>query len=320
MRRTRSLWQNALFLVPVFFVTAGIFYLSKNHTGVWPKAWQKALVRSPASSDSPESVQQLHAAQTSAKQKLKQQIAKMNEDEDTPTEDLALTPKAPAEKGEETAQVSPPSDSKGAAAFCTAEEFPGKGPDAAHISQKDWESVMEQFHFAKASLSSWLKNHKKQFSEKTYQWMNAQIADARLQRPPSEDEPDVAWRGILVPGVEKSEAGQSTPVIRVGGGFVKLIAAQPARARFELSRILAQSWAPCSIHQVDPTSPWKDFLTCMNMEGEADAAKACVHHSYSEAGWAVSSAIAAVAAPPGCRVPAFAGETTSACMKKMEAL
>ncbi len=316
MRKTRSIWQYALFLIPVIFVVGGLQYISQHSAA---GGNNPTLIRSPASHEnSPESVAQ-------ARETVHKKAAKVEaeEDEDTPTEDLSVASPNSKQVRDPAASSAGDAASGSDVGFCAVTEFPGKGPDETHVSQKEWAVTMEQFHSAKASLIVWLKDHRSQFSPKTYQWMEAQISDARIERPSShsfEAEPDVAWRGIAVPAIEKNESGLPQSVIRVGGGFLQWVSTHPQRARFELSRILAQSWAPCAVNRIDPNSPWKDFLNCMNMQAEADAAAACANGSYSEAGWAVSSAIAAVATPPGCRVPAFEGASASACVKKMGAL
>ena len=107
-------------------------------------------------------------------------------------------------------------------------------------------------------------------------------------------------------------------MIRVGGGFFKLVTKNPARARFELARLLAQTWSPCEMHKLGGQAPWKGFLSCMQMSAQADPAKDCGPSSFSETGWAVSSALAAVASPPGCRIPAFDQKPVSRCLAEVK--
>jgi hypothetical protein len=296
MRRTRSYWQYFLFAVPVVVVALGAQYLSKH-----PASRTIASAKG-----SPEDYSQMHDLQ----QKLKQKFVKLNEDEDAPEQDLKIKgTKTSADAKDKVEQTRDPAS----AGQCAPEEFKGKGPEGGQISKKDWGIVMDQFHDSKTRLIGWLTEHKAQFSEKTYLWMSSRISEARLQRPPSEEEPDLAWRGIGV----ATELNSKVPLIRVGSGFAEWINQKPQRARFELTRLLAQTWSPCEMQQVDSTSPWTGFLTCMDMSAEADAGKACGNNTYSEAGWAVSSAVAAAASPPGCRIPAFEKASSAQCAKKM---
>jgi hypothetical protein len=76
----------------------------------------------------------------------------------------------------------------------------------------------------------------------------------------------------------------------------------PQRSRFEIARLVAQSWAPCELERIGATQPWGALLQCLNVDSGS-----CGVGSYSESGWAVSTAVAAFVAPPGCEVPALAG-------------
>lgn len=295
MRRTRSPWEYALFAIPAVFVIAGILYLSKHHD---------LGVRSLASvKESPEDVSQLRQA----RQKVARKIAQLQEDEDTPDQDLkASVPVAPVTKARGPAS-GPVSE-----AACTSVEYPGRSPESAKPTAVEWAAVMKEFHGAKFQVSHWLSEHKSQFSEKTFQWMQSRVSDAELMSPPQDQAPDLSWRGIGVLG----ELNTKVPLISVGAGVIKWVAEKPQRARFEFARLLAQTWAPCEIAKVDATAPWKDLVACLDLSAEADPAKVCGPGSFSEAGWAVSSAIAAVASPPGCRIPAFEKATVADCMKK----
>src|SRR6185437_13304866 len=125
------------------------------------------------------------------------------------------------------------------------------GPDAPEISKADWHHVMDQFHDAKDLLAAWLTDHQAKFPPKTYEWMHNQVTEARLERPAVppviDEEPDLSWRGI---GVYEGGA----PLIRVGSGFARLVSSDPVRARFELARLLAQTWSPCEMAKVAKTT------------------------------------------------------------------
>jgi hypothetical protein len=294
MRRMRPHWQYFLFAVPAVAVALGVQILSKNS--------KYSAGRSPAATTST----------------LQNKLAQLNQDEDEPTEDLSKSAKEPKKtkdlKVAEAKTIPAAADANG---VCISIEYPGRGPENAAISNDDWHTIIGQFHNAKSLLTAWLEAHQSQFSKKTYQWMSTQVTGALLQRPVNppavNEEPDLMWRGVAV--LDEGKTG--APVVRVGGGFAKLVLSQPERGRFEFARVLAQTWAPCQIAKVDATSPWKGFLGCMKLDGEADATKACGQNTYSEAGWAVSSAVAAIASPPGCRIPAFEKISATECVKKV---
>ena len=72
MRRTRSFWQYALFVVPAVFVAVGLTFLSKHHD------FGGRTIASVTAS--PEDHSQLKQVQQSVQKK----IAQMDEDEDAP--------------------------------------------------------------------------------------------------------------------------------------------------------------------------------------------------------------------------------------------
>ena len=298
MRRTRSLWQYALFAVPAVFVAVGLTFLSKHHD------FGGRTIASVTAS--PEDHSQLKRVQQSVQKK----IAQMDEDEDAPVQDLKV------DKAEAIAHPTDATRAPAAAAdsgVCTSTEFPGKSPESVKPTAAEWQAVMREFHAAKTQVGQWLVAHKTQFSEKTFQWMQARVTGAQLISPPADSMPDLSWRGIGVIGESDTQA----PVIRVGGGMIKWVAEKPQRARFEFARLLAQAWAPCEIAKIDTKAPWKDLVSCLDLSVEADPEKVCGAGSYSEAAWAVSSVVAAAASPPGCRIPAFDKVTVADCAKKM---
>src|SRR5690606_26170291 len=143
--------------------------------------------------------------------------------------------------------------------------------------------------------------------EKAAGLMEERVRGLRLQRPPAAEEPDLSWRGIA--SLTEDSLGY---MVRVGGGFIKLAQKDPPRARFELARLLAQSWAPCELTKngVDGAAIWAPLLKCLGVEEKAG----CAAGSYSEAGWAISTTLAAVVANPGCTVPAFAEAERAKCV------
>ena len=190
---------------------------------------------------------------------------------------------------------------------CMSVEFRGDGPSSV-ITPKDWSKVVDQFLEAKKDLTTWMERNKKGFPEKTLALMDRQLRTVKLQKPPVAEEADLAWRGIGVYGTDSTR----NPVVRIGPGFVKLAVRQPARAKFEMMRLLAQSWAPCELGKEDAFEPWAPLLSCLQISEK----QACSVGSVSEGGWAVSSTLAAMLAPPGCGLPAFHEPAMAKCLQK----
>jgi hypothetical protein len=138
--------------------------------------------------------------------------------------------------------------------------------------------------------------------------MEKRVNELKIQRPPVLEEPDLAWRGI---GVYASGGESGEPIIRVGGGFVKLALAYPDRAKFELARLVAQAWAPCELKRISPVAAWKPLLDCMNMKD----AQTCGEGTFSEEGWAVSTTLANAVMAPGCELPVLKNPELAKCMK-----
>ncbi|MBC7692824.1 MAG: hypothetical protein H7222_13770 [Methylotenera sp.] len=177
--------------------------------------------------------------------------------------------------------------------LCRTLEIPGKGPESSLVSADDWDDVLDQYHEVKAGLVAWLESHEAKFSPENYKWMHAQILDLRLQRPTTPQEPDLSWRGIGVLTLEVAK-----PLVRLGGGFPDLLEKDPARGRFELARLLSQVWTPAAFETHDLKHPWTSVLSCLHVDEKT-----------SEAGWAISTAVARQFVTPGCRIPAFSDET-----------
>jgi hypothetical protein len=104
-------------------------------------------------------------------------------------------------------------------------------------------------------------------------------------------------------------------MIRVGGGFLQLVKKDPKRAKFELARLISQTWSPCELKKMKLGNIWKSTLDCLNLK-ELDFG--CSEGSYSESGWAVSTAVALTVANPGCSIPAFNGADIAKCLKAKE--
>jgi hypothetical protein len=321
MRRTReSSWQYVLFLVPAIAAGVGIHYLVKkqksaSHSQETAQATsthghgeeQETGYRSLASRggrnlDSRAETHQLQA-------QTRRSLEALTDDQDQPEEDLSKDPEDSSDR--DPASMNAQKDSH--AELCTSFELRGDGADT-HVSNTEWAAVMDLFHESKANLQGWLAGHSKEFPGGLVKWMSEQVEGAMIQRPPVAEEPDLSWRGIGV--IAHTGGTDGVPLIRIGGGFVKLVMTQPKRARFELTRLLAQSWSPCVL----PTgahNTWEPLLKCVGMkEQDWDSKKACAPGSESEGGWAVASAIAANLSPPGCLLPAFEKVAVGECLKK----
>lgn len=193
--------------------------------------------------------------------------------------------------------------------MCSSLEFRGDGPDGTQVTEEEWARVMTLFHGAKGELLGWLRRYKQELPDKTAYIMEAQVRYLKVQRPPALDEPDLTWRGIGV----WSQDLLGEPILRLGSGFLKLVMRNPQRGKFEMTRLVAQSWAPCELQRMDAGAPWEPLLRCMGVS----EAQACGFGTYSEAGWAVSSALASLVADPGCTLPVFMQASVAACAKRI---
>lgn len=195
---------------------------------------------------------------------------------------------------------------------CANLEYPGNGHQGGNLSTEAWSKLMKQFHDSKSDLLVWLGSQKKHFNEEQLAMMEGQVKAIRIQRSPHVDEPDLHWRGTVV--LTRDAAGE--PLIRVGSGFMTLLERAPARARFELNRVVAQTWSPCELERLHVGKPWSGLLGCLGMNSEAEG---CKDGSLSEGGWAISSVIASRTAPPGCTLPAMSESKVVACLKNFPA-
>ncbi|HLE01769.1 MAG TPA: hypothetical protein VJB59_16020 [Bdellovibrionota bacterium] len=188
--------------------------------------------------------------------------------------------------------------------LCGPVEFPGNAPWVS-ISEAEWKEVQKAFSGVKRDLTAWLSKSKSRLGQPVYDSMKKRLQSTEIRIASRSEQPDIAWRGIGVwgPSVEK------IPTIDVGAGFVRLLRDELRRARFELARLVAQSWSPCALEKQIQAHPWGPFLGCMQI----DEGQKCGAGSYSEGGWAVSSAIAAKVAAPGCLLPAFATAESRHC-------
>lgn len=192
---------------------------------------------------------------------------------------------------------------------CARVEYPGNGFQKTKVSREEWKVVTDQFHEAKRLLQTWAVKNKGTFTEKTQALMETQLQDLKIAQPPSLEEPDLSWRGIGVWVLDDLGA----PTLRLSGGFVKLAMQDSKRSLFEMTRLVAQSWAPCELKRVGADAPWNSLLKCLDSLQE----QACGAGTYSEGGWAVSSSLAFELSPPGCVLPIFKNPEKKQCFQKM---
>lgn len=179
---------------------------------------------------------------------------------------------------------------------CTAVEYPGRGPASRGWSDSEWKKIGEFFQGTKTQLEGWIGKESAAFTERARTIMKQQLTALKIERPAS-DEPDLAWRGIVIWNYDSS----GNPVIRVGAGFRDLMTNHPQRARFEMARAMVHGWSPCEMVRLNTPQPWVKTLTCLGVDPNVK----CGPGSYSDAAWAVSTTVAAAVANPGCQIPAF---------------
>lgn len=199
----------------------------------------------------------------------------------------------------------------GESSVCGANEIPGAGTSRVKASPEQWTKVMSEFHQAKRELVSWVDSNRVVIGQSGADEMIKHLKEIRIHRPPQLDEPDLDWRGI---GAYSRDV-EGAPMIKIGGGFISMMEREPQRARFELTRLLAQGWSPCELKRDGlKAMPWKPLLDCLKLPSDGDAA--CPNTEVSDAGWAVSTSVAFSIATPGCRVPAMNDPQLSACMAR----
>jgi hypothetical protein len=201
---------------------------------------------------------------------------------------------------------------------CSTVEYRGDSPENITVTQEDWRHVQELFWQSKASLLSWVEEHKTELPGTTVTAMTKQVKELKMVRPNNLlDEPDLAWRGIGI----YSQGNVGEPQVKMGAGFVKFALKNPSRAAFEMTRLVAQSWSPCELSRAagpDAGNTWQPLLKCLGGSDAAAAqAAACPQGSFSEAGWAISTTFASKFSPPSCEIRAFQAPEFAKCVKSI---
>jgi len=193
--------------------------------------------------------------------------------------------------------------------ICSSFELFGAGPQTETPTSRDWQKAMSLFHASKEGLLAWTLENRWRIPDRAWALMESRVREMRLQRPPTSEEPDLAYRGVGV----LTEDPEGKPLIRLGAGFIRLVSESPTRAKFEITRLIAQAWAPCELEKSKVEQPWPLLLSCLGLPADPE----CGAGTYSEAGWAVSSVIAAKVSPPGCELPALIEPDQLACASKL---
>jgi len=189
---------------------------------------------------------------------------------------------------------------------CSSAEFRGQGVGDSPLSPHVWGQIKPLYDRAKKDLLAWLKSQASGMDPGTHSKLSSLLEGVKIYRPGTGESSELAWRGI---GVFTYDA-KNRATIRLGGGFVPLALHHPKRAKFELTRLLAQAWAPCELKRAGVEgNPFGPTLSCLDVSD----ANACAEGSLSESGWAVSSALAFQLNPPGCKISGFDDAKGSSC-------
>jgi hypothetical protein len=196
---------------------------------------------------------------------------------------------------------------------CSAIEYAGSGTDSLRVNSSVWSRFMADYHRTKDDLVDWLHRNAESFPKAQLARMELEIRETRVMRPQAQVEPDLAWRGIAAwtrPHAGTIVENERPALIHVSDGFLKLYQKDRRRARFELTRVLAQAWAPCEMG-AGRFAAWDGLMQCLGVSAEQ---MGCTAGTVSEGAWAASTAVAALVSPPSCEIPAFQGEKYRACL------
>lgn len=197
---------------------------------------------------------------------------------------------------------------------CTSVEEFGAAPDQVSVTPEMWEKTMAVFHEAKSRVVNWVSSQGTPLTREQKLRAVKAVEEVRLQRPPQAEQPDLSWRGIGVYTIIMDSAKLPQGVIRLGGGFVRLVQRDVGRAQFELTRLILQAVTPCELERVlggERTAFWKPVQSCLNVETHAQE---CTLGGFSESTWALSSAVAAQVSPPGCQIANLTPEILGRCV------
>lgn len=189
---------------------------------------------------------------------------------------------------------------------CQPFEYLAGGPATVAAMDKKWPALKKQFHKAKADLQSFIATQSGKLKTEEINAFKEKVAELRILRPVTTEEFDLLYRGIGT--WVRDQAGRE--LLRVSPGLIKMVELNPARSQFEITRLVAQALSPCALEKIGATQAWSEFLSCMDLK---DISADCKEGGYSEAGWAVSSALAQATTDPQCTVPAFKTDSGAKC-------
>lgn len=314
MRKLRDILFYAFLIIPAVGIVIGVQYATKNkhsaHTSkvttvTSDETGHREIARAGKSAGhvaghSEEMPKASGTTKSTASKASKKSVEAHTSGADVAAEHVApLAAMIPAEHGAEK-------DTAALNGVCRSVEFEGDAPQRITVGKKDWDVVMDAFHDVKDDYLKWLEQHKTALSTEQMSQLAARVKFTRIQRPPSADELDLSWRGVATWSLD----GSNEPLIKIGGGFLELAHRDKKRAKFELARMVAQAWSPCELKRLGVGEMWAGLTSCLKVEG----ADACTSGSYSEAAWAVGSALAVQVSEPGCKVPAFATAEYGQCV------
>ena len=194
---------------------------------------------------------------------------------------------------------------------CQSVEIRGDGGPKSLVTPQEWSQVVDVFHHSKDLLISWMKSHSTQLPQGSAAMLEKLVHELKIVQPvhASTEESDLSWRGI---GVWVRD-DQGSPLVLMGGGFLKLLKADPHRAAFEMTRLVAQSWSPCELSQNGVGPVWSPLLSCL---GEVEEKDCSAGKSYENT-WGVSSSLAMTLESPGCQLPVFQDEKKKSCLRDL---
>ncbi len=290
MRRTRGIWIGV--------AAVGIMALAGYGGWRWQLA-QNAMVTAAV-----ETVPEVKSPEPEAAEVIAPAPEELAKAEKTPSE--------PKKKKEERRSMTEGARLGGVlereGSCVSAEYWVAQGPQSTPPTAREWSEALSVYQEVKAQLAEFLRARSATVGVEKTAKLEKLLREVRLDRPPSAEEPDLAYRGIVI--FTRDERG--SPLLRMGPGFLKLAQSHTERARFELARAISQVWNPC-----DPelAGVWGKFSKCMGW----DAVSQCESASYSDLAWSVSTWVAQQVAPPGCKVPGLNDAQFQVCSDRLPA-
>ena len=307
-------WQSLLFILSVLVFSTGVYFYLKNrhtrgiqHTAALPPPALAVQDRQPNSDDQPKDHEEPQASLTEHEHEkeqelndLKKEISAEDSVEKPAEKPVKLHPKihkhALAQQKKPYLIDNAPDDCESTDLFLE--------PDPIFVSKKDWEAVVKEFRDSKRRLLIWLEMNEAKVPRETAELMEFKIKSLKIFGAPWKKEPNLRWGRAGFFMVEKD----GSPSLVVSPGFVELAKKDPKRSKFEMTRMVAQTWSPCELERLGGAPIWKELLDCMGLKSDI-----CSTEGYSESGWAVSTVLGDRISPPGCRVPALQEAETKKC-------